>query len=152
MSDSCITRRRGLGLISTLLVSGCIESKKEKVFIKKVEIRNYRNRNQQFQIQISSERKEFVSETITLPEAGGGDATVESVSGEWSQKPHAYEVVVSTPNESERVTASYLLSILDDNSYSGPPCLDLTFDAERGGDLGVAFGGETNCGNSTDAR
>mgnify|MGYP006882758991 CR=1 FL=1 len=152
MSDSCITRRRGLGLISTLLVSGCVESKEEKVFIKKIEIRNYRNRDQKFQIQIFSERNEFVSETITLPGAGGGDATVESVSGEWGEKPHAYEVMVSTPNESETITASYLLGILDDSSYSGPPCLDLTFDAERGGDLGFAFGGELNCGDSTDAR
>lgn len=74
------------------------------------------------------------------------------MSGEWGEKPHAYEVMVSTPNESETITASYLLGILDDSSYSGPPCLDLTFDAERGGDLGFAFGGELNCGDSTDAR
>lgn len=152
MSDGCITRRRGIGIILTLLTSGCISSNKEKIFIKKIEIRNYRKKDQKFQIQILSGEKEIVSETIVLPGAGEGNATIKSVNGKWSQKPHPYEVVVSTPNESERVTASYLLSILDDNSYSGPPCLDLTFDAERGGDLGVAFGGETNCGNSTDAR
>jgi hypothetical protein len=152
MSDGYITRRRGLGIISTLLLSGCVKNKREKIFIKKVEIRNYRNKSQKFQIQIFSGERKLVSEKITLSGAGGGDATIRYINGSWSQEPHPYKIIVRTPNKSETITASYLLGILDDSSYSGPPCLDLTFDAERGGDLGFAFGGELNCGDSTDAR
>lgn len=151
MMDEYAVSRRG-ALSSTpllLLLSGCLSSQSPKILLKKIEIRNLQGRPQKFFVEVYNKDKKLVSEKVSLPEADQDGAAVASISGEWGQTARAYKITVSTSKNSKTITASYLIGILDEDSYSGPPCLDLTFDAERDGDLGVAFGGESNCKGST---
>lgn len=152
MSEQTISRRCILRLAPLPLLCGCSDNSTSKILLKKIELRNYRNSTQQFHIKISDKQNKILSKKTSLSSPGKKLATSTSISGEWTQTARAYKITVKTKKQSERITASHLSEILDKDSYSGAPCLDLTFSAERSGDLGVAFGDESNCKDPTDAQ